>query len=193
MTTSWLPTTALIVNLLVTETALTGKARIHGTDERLRFEPRLGVGISAGAEFNNRFIAETSISRTLVPIAVGGLAEVQKASVMPWTGSLLTRIGGSESVQSYAGVGIVYLFLRHGRADVTTPELHISHLAQPDHPAVLLKSAVRVHISNRWSAVADAQYGPAASTIEVFTAGSHHTMQANVHPLIVSSGFGIRF
>ena len=60
--------------------------------------------------------------------------------------------------------------------------------------ALMLQGGVRFRVDRRLSIISDVRYGPAPSTIEVFSLQQQgEGMQANYHPLIVSTGFGIRF
>lgn len=188
-----LPALALLLNLLSGTTALTGNGRIHGTDEWLRFQPRAGSGIAVGAETSAGMVFEASALRTFLPAEIRGMHRSRDIALVPISGTILTRIARNERFESFAGAGIVYIELRHGGINMATPQLSIGHLAQPDHIALLLQASTHVRLDGRWYAVADARYGPAASTIEVRPAGTGSDLQANFHPLILTGGLGIRF
>lgn len=176
-------------------TELRGDDRIHTTDDHLRFSPRLGSGASCGAALGEHFVVLVSASRSFHPVSLRqGMKNSHDVVLVPLTGALLVRIANWSRVEPYVGAGIVFVVLRHGAMDLAAADLHVNHLAQPDHVAALLQSGLRVHLNRRWSAVVDARYGPAASTIEVYTTERpNHTLQANFHPLIVSTGVGWHF
>lgn len=185
------------IDLLNAAMAMPGSGRIHGghTGEHLRFSPGAGPAIGVDAHITGRFTADATVSRVELPVGIRHLSpDHDRVALITGTAAVVAHFPPRPNLDTYAGGGIVYMLLRHGALDMVTPDLHITHLAQPDHPAVLLLSGARLRMSEHWSVLAEARYGPAASTVEVFTAGMpHEGLQANFHPLIVTTGIGRRF
>jgi hypothetical protein len=102
-------------------------------------------------------------------------------------------VGAPAMIEPYFGAGITYLAIRDSHV-ANAPEMHIIHIANPDHPALVVEGGVRVRTTDRVSLVGDVKFGPAASTLETFTREVRNDgLQTNVHPLVVSTGVALHF
>ena len=178
--------------------ALTGGDRVHGTNDRLRFAPRPGPGATLTFFERRRLWIEVSSAASFVPASIraagGTRAHGGHAIIGPLTAAVLVPLQASQNLQMFAGAGILYLVFRRSAFPIDVPDLNVTRLEQPDHPAVLLEGGARYRLRNRWALVTDVKYGPAPSTVEVHaTQSPHKTLQANVHPLVLGTNLAWRF
>jgi outer membrane protein W len=178
--------------------ALTGGDRVHGTNDRLRFAPRLGPGATLTFFERRRMWIEVSSAASFVPASMraadGTRAHGGRAIIGPLTAAVLVPLLASHDLQMFAGAGILYMVIRRSFFPIDVADPNVTRLEQPDHPAVLLEGGARYRLRNRWALVTDVKYGPVPSTVEVHATQSlHRTLQANVHPLVLGTNLAWRF
>ena len=205
-----LPLAALLFTLMATSgraveiggglawVALTGGDRVHGTNDRLRFAPRLGPGATLTFFERRRLWIEVSSAASFVPASMraadGTHAHGGRAIIGPLTAAVLVPLHASHDLQMFAGAGVLYMVIRRSVFPIDVGDLNVTRLEQPDHLAVLLEGGARYRLLNRWALVTDVKYGPALSTVEVHARQPpHKTLQANVHPLILGTNLAWRF
>lgn len=176
-------------------TSLPGAGRVQGTGDHLSFATRAGSAAAISMRITDVSTIEVAASDARMPstLHARGTANGRAIRFVPASLSLLRDLD-DRLIVPYVGAGIEYSVVRRAVDVVSMPSLHIVRIEQPDHPALVLQTGARMSLGKRWSVGVDAKYVPAAATFETRTTEDRADgLQTNFHPLVISTGLGIRF
>jgi outer membrane protein W len=182
--------------LLLAMQSFPGNGHVQPTSAYLRLAPSLGPAMAADLQLGDKRALQLAANEARPRASIRGEngAEGRRIRVVPLSFSLLQRFGASARVQPYAGAGLAFPFVRRANDVVDAPAMHVTRIEQPDHVAVIAQLGARVPLSGRWWAAVDAKVFPFESTFETHRAEyPRDGLQTNFHPLIVTTGVGVRF
>jgi outer membrane protein W len=172
-------------------------SRLEGTVETLKFDDTPSVGLYLNHYWTHSLSTEIGASEGWPRVAVAGAEGNVKGGHIRFTPLSLSaqyHFGSGDGWAPYLGAGVMYLTFRHAEEQMVLPTRTITRIEQPDHLALLLSAGVQHPITSRLHFNADARYGPADSTAEVYLSDDpQHTRQASFHPFVLSAGLTWRF
>jgi len=173
-----------------------GNGHVQLTSAYLHLVPSLGPAAAAEMQLDDRLALHLAANEARPRASLRGEngAEGRRLRVVPLSLSLVRRFGEGGRVEPYAGAGLAFPFVRHADDVVDAPAMRVTRIEQPDHVAVIAQLGARMPLSGRWWAGVDAKVFPFESTFETHRAEfPRDGLQTNFHPLIVTTGVGVRF
>jgi outer membrane protein W len=171
-------------------TAFPGDGRVQGTSEHLRIASAVGPGAAVEARVSDRVTVQVAANEARPRVSLRGDGTGRRIRVVPLSFTLLDRLETRGRVEPYVGAGIEYPLVRRA----LDPVAGVARIEQPDHVALALQAGARMPLSRRWWLGADAKVLPFSSTFETHTAEDpKHALQTNFHPVVVTTGAGVRF
>lgn len=176
--------------------AFPGSGHIQDTSAHLRLAPRLGPMASIEARLSERASLQLAGNEASPRASLRdgeASASGKRIRVVPLSLSLVERIETRGAIAPYVGAGVIFPLVRRALDVVALPSMQIVRIEEPDHGALVLQAGARTALSQRWWLGVDAKIFPAESTLETHRAARPRASQTNFHPLIVSTGMGLRF
>lgn len=167
-----------------------------------RFTPDFTNGWGAGAGLNwwlsDRVSLEAKASgfRSRLHVTTAGSDFVTEfdlghAQVYPIMAVLQWHPVEHGTFQPYIGAGAAHIILKNVNEQIGSTGVRGIEFSDPT--GLLLDAGLRLHISNKWDAVADVRYMPVETHGKTTFTGTNASVRLEVKPLIAGFGVAYRF